>query len=74
MALLGAAAGFATVLWAWALGSSEPSVVTFVLVGALSAAAFSVLNRSITVLGRRRRLRRAEERAASDAAPARAAA
>jgi serine/threonine-protein kinase len=74
MALLGAAAGFATVLWAWALGSSEPSVVTFVVVAALSAAAFSVLNHSIVVLGRRRRLRRAEERAASEDAPARAAA
>ena len=74
MALLGGAAGFATVLWAWALGSSEPSLVTFVVVGALGAAAFSALNRSIVVLGRRRRLRRAEERAASGAAPARAAA
>ena len=74
MALLGGAAGFATVLWAWALGASEPSIVTFVIVGALGAAAFSALNHSIVVLGRRRRLRRAEERAASDAAPARAAA
>ena len=74
MALLGGAAGFATVLWAWALGGSEPSIVTFVVVSALSAAAFSALNHSIVVLGRRRRLRRAEERAASDAAPARAAA
>ncbi|HMF82950.1 MAG TPA: serine/threonine-protein kinase [Acidimicrobiia bacterium] len=74
MAFLGAAAGFATVLGAWALGSSEPSLVTFVVVGALGAAAFGALNRSIVVLGRRRRLRRAEERAASDSAPARVAA
>jgi hypothetical protein len=74
MALLGAAAGFATVLWSWALGAPEPSLVTFVVVGALGSAAFSALNHSIVVLGRRRRLRRAEERAASDAAPARSAA
>ena len=74
MALLGGAAGFATVLWAWALGAGEPSVVTFVVVGALGAAASAALTRSIIVLGRRRRLRRAEERAASGAEPARTAA
>jgi len=66
MALLGGVTGFTTVLAAWSLGAPEPSLVTFLIASALGAAACGALTRSIVVLGRRRRLRKAEERASAD--------
>lgn len=66
MAILGGVAGFTTVLAAWSLGASEPSFVTFAIEAAVGAVAFGFLARVLIVTGRRRRLRRAELRAAGD--------
>jgi serine/threonine-protein kinase len=74
MAVLGVAAGWATVLLTWSLGAPEPGPATFVAAAVLGGACFAFAARAIIVLGRRRRLRNAEVRAAGDGESAAAAA
>jgi Protein kinase domain len=66
MPILGALAGVAATFLAWSLGAGEPSLLTFFLAAVLGAAAFALLTQAAIVSGRRRRLRRAEERAAAN--------
>jgi Protein kinase domain len=66
LSILGGVAGVATTLLAWSLGAGEPTVVTFLVSAALGAAGFAFLTRVTIVAGRRRRLRRAEQRALAE--------